>query len=141
MDELTRINQLDNELRDNKFKKLQVEEQIKELEKQREDLDNEYERKKKSKIELEKDRYKSKKLRRKIVEYGKKSSLPEVALKLQPYVNTLDWSKDEIPEEILDGFVSLDNEKKNNPALLDRVDVWLQEFFQKPADGSMDNDN
>ena len=82
MDKLTRINNLDEDMRKNRSEKTKVTEQIEELKSKSQDLDAHYLEMQNSKRMLGKEQYKDKKLRKKIVNYSKNSDFPETAIKL-----------------------------------------------------------
>ena len=90
MDKLTRINNLDEDMRKNRSEKTKVTEQIEELKSKSQDLDAHYLEMQNSKRMLGKEQYKDKKLRKKIVNYSKNSDFPETAIKLKPYINVKD---------------------------------------------------
>lgn len=113
MDKLTRINNLDEDMRKNRSEKTKVTEQIEELKSKSQDLDAHYLEMQNSKRMLGKEQYKDKKLRKKIVNYSKNSDFPETAIKLEPYINFKDWDEKEIPDDILDAFVKIETVLRN----------------------------
>lgn len=145
MDKLTRINNLDEDMRKNRSEKTKVTEQIEELKSKSQDLDAHYLEMQNSKRMLGKEQYKDKKLRKKIVNYSKNSDFPETAIKLEPYINVKDWDEKEIPDDILDAFVKIEtvlrNESSNKTGIKDLIDRIGTFFIQDDEDGGFSNDN
>ena len=139
MDKLTRINNLDEDMRKNRSEKTKVTEQIEELKSKSQDLDAHYLEMQNSKRMLGKEQYKDKKLRKKIVNYSKNSDFPETAIKLKPYINVKDWDEKEIPDDILDAFVKIEtvlrNESLNKTGIKDLIDRIGTFFIQDDEDG------
>ena len=143
MDKLTRINNLDEDMRKNRSEKTKVTEQIEELKSKSQDLDAHYLEMQNSKRMLGKEQYKDKKLRKKIVNYSKNSDFPETAIKLEPYINFKDWDEKEIPDDILDAFVKIEtvlrNELSNKTGIKDLIDRIGTFFIQDDEDGGFSN--
>ena len=97
MDKLTRINNLDEDMRKNRSEKTKVAEQIEELKIKSQDLDAHYLEMQNSKRMLGKEQYKDKKLRKKIVNYSKNSDFPETAIKLETLDRVLTGTRRKYP--------------------------------------------
>lgn len=145
MDKLTRINNLDEDMRKNRSEQKEITEQIEKLKIKSQDLDEHYREMQNSKRVLGREQYKDRKLRKKIVNYGKSSDFPETAIKLEAYINIKDWDEKDIPDDILDAFSKIENILRNEASnkvgikdIFNRIGTF---FIQDDENGGFSNDN
>lgn len=144
MDKLTRINNLNRDMRKNLEEKTVFLEEIEKLQLKVQSLDNEYSQMQNLKRVLEKKQYEDKKLRKKIVVFTEKSDFPEIAIALEPYINII-WVENEIPDEILDAYAKMETllrEKSWKITGLKEICDNIHNFFVRDdEDGGLSNDN
>lgn len=115
---LEKRNTLDQEKNDIVNKKAMIDtlkKEVNELENKVEYLENEIDA-------MEKLRYQDMKLRKQLVDYAFKNNMIIIAKQLEEYVDDEKWDKNEISDEILNGFFDLDVEKRLQNNIIERMD-------------------
>ncbi|MBQ3558424.1 MAG: hypothetical protein IJA07_02775 [Agathobacter sp.] len=138
MDNLKRINELDSKIKSNRSEKLSIDIEIERLRKESSKLDDDFVEMSNSKRILSKEQYKNEKHRRKVVSQGKKTSLPETAILLEPYVK----NGEEMNDEILDAFVKMENQvNEEKIGIIEMIDNITLSLMKNKKEGGNINDH
>ena len=146
---LLRINKLNDEKDELEAEESNNIAEIERLTLRNKEIKHEKLKKKQAATNLSRERYSDKKLRRVLYELADQSdSIPETAITVKDYISS---DKKDLPEDVLDAFVKIDNYRRERGINITKMDVisnavqqfsdYISDLFLKVDDEEEDADN